>query len=245
MAFWAKLKATMTRAWVERSRLKIADEEKISFYIKDETRKIQKLKVQNISLGGIGLNRADFPNADLSRNIEAELRIESDKVSENVSSTASFKVLATIVHISETTVGLRFNMITPEFEMALEQYFKAELLGAKLNLVDKKYLKPENNILPIWLTDGRNNEIYILADKSGILNFHLNFMGHYVEGEKDKRVRVGHIIQTEKSQINKGSDLISMDPQVHKSSLSLARDFVSNARGIETPIQNELLKMLA
>ncbi|WP_448980043.1 hypothetical protein, partial [Klebsiella pneumoniae] len=94
------------------------------------------------------------------RNIEAELRIVSTIKNDHVPQASTFKLSATVVHITATTVGLRFNTISPDLQFALEQYFKAELLGSRLNLVDKKFLKAENGILPTWLTDGRANEIY-------------------------------------------------------------------------------------
>jgi hypothetical protein len=247
MAFWAKLKSTISGAWVDRTRLKIADHDKISFFIKDEAREIQKLNVQNISVGGIGLLREDFPNADLSRNIEAELRIVSTSKNDHTPNSSTFKIRATIVHISEKTVGLRFDMVTPEFEIALEQYFKAELLGSRLNMVDKKYLKAENNIFPTWLTDGRANEIYILADKSDVLSFHLAFLGHYIEGEKNKKLQVGQIADSSDSgKMNryKESDIIAMAPKAQETSLRLARDFVLNAKGIEPVLIEQILSML-
>ncbi len=247
MAFWAKLKSTLSRAWVDRTRLKVADHEKIFFFIKDEGLEIKKLTVQNISVGGIGLLASEFPNADLSRNIEAEMRIVSHARIENIPQSSTFKISATVVHITATTLGLRFSTVSPELEFALEQYFKAELLGTRLNLVDKKFLKAENDILPIWLTDGRANEIYILADKSGIINFHLGFLGHYIEGEKGKKLRVGQITESSDSErMNryKGSELIDMNPQAEETSIRLARDFVTNAHGIEPLILEELLSML-
>ena len=247
MAFWTKLKSTLSRAWVERTRLKVADHDKIFFFIKDEGREIKKLTVQNISVGGIGLLASEFPNADLSRNIEAEMRIISHSRNENIPQSSTFKISATVVHMTATTVGLRFNMVSPELDFALEQYFKAELLGTRLNLVDKKYLKAENDILPIWLTDGRANEIYILADSSGIINFHLGFLGHYIEGEKGKKLRVGQITESNDSErMNKykGSDLIDMSPKAEETSVRLARDFVLNANGIEPAVREELLSLL-
>ncbi len=247
MALWAKLKSSLSRAWVDRTRLKIADEDKVLFFIKDEGLQIQKLKVQNISIGGIGLLASDFPNAELSRNIEGELRIVSNNKPDNVSPSSTFKILASIVHKTETTVGLRFNSITPELEFALEQYFKVELLGSRLSLVDKKFLKTENDILPIWLTDGRSNEIYILAEKNGAISFHLSFLGHYVEGAKDKKIRVGQItnkVDSEDLNRYKASDLIEMSPKAEETSLRLARDFVSNARGIDAGIMAQVLLAL-
>ena len=248
MVFWTKLKTTLARAWVDRSlRLRIADPEKISFYIKDESLEIKKLSVQNISSGGIGLLLADFPNAGLGRNIEAELRIMSSLQSNNTQKFATFKVHATIVHVNESTVGLSFSQVNPEFELALDQYFKAELLGTKLNLVDKKYLRPENNIIPLWLTDGRDNEIYILADKSGIISFHLCFLGHYVEGDKESAIRVGQIAATmseDSIKKYKASDVIEMTPRAQQSSLRLARDFVTNAKAVPPEILKELLSKL-
>lgn len=232
---------------MDRTRLKVEDHEKIAFVIKDEGLQIQKLSVQNISVGGIGLLVSHFPNADLSRNIEAELRITSQTRAENIPLSSTFKISATVVHITATTVGLRFNTVSPELEFALEQYFKAELLGTRLNVVDKKFLKTENDILPIWLTDGRANEIYILADKTGILNFHLGFLGHYIEGEKGKKLRVGQITQStngERSNKYKGSELIDMTPKAELTSVRLARDFVANAKGIEASLLEELLGML-
>ncbi len=248
MAFWTKLKTTLARAWVDRSlRLKIADPEKISFYIKDESLEIKKLNVQNISCGGIGLLMSDFPNAGLGRIIEAELKIISSIQSNNSQKYATFKVRATIVHVSETTVGLSFSQVSPEFENALDQYFKVELLGTKLNLVDKKFLRPENNIYPIWLTDGRDNEIYILADKDEIISFHLCFLGHYIEGDKNTSVRVGQIAEPMSEDTfkkYKSTDVIEMTPRAQQSSLRLARDFVTNAKGVSPDILQALLSRL-
>ncbi len=248
MAFWAKIQSTLARAWVERdNRLRIADPEKIFFHIKDESLEIKKLHVQNISTGGIGLLPSEFPNAGLGRSIEAELRIESNSSADESPKSSTFKVNAIIVHVGVATIGLRFSQVSSALEVALEQYFKAELLGTQLKVVDKKYLKAENDIIPLWLTDGRENEVYILADNAVILGFHLCFLGHYIEGDKTGAVRVGQITAPTNEDTNKGyteSEVIEMTPRVQQISLRLARDFVSNAKGIPPPLMKALLSRL-
>ena len=247
MAFWAKIQSTLARAWVERdNRLRVADPEKITFHIKDESLEIKKLRVQNISTGGVGLLPSEFPNAGLGRNIEAEIRISGGSHGDSQKS-STFKINATIVHVAESTIGLRFTQVSSAFEAALDQYFKAELIGTQLKIVDKRYLKAEGDILPLWLTDGRDNEIYILADNAVILGFHLCFMGHYIEGDKTGGVRVGQMTATTHEDTIRGyseSEVIEMTPRVQQISLRLARDFVSNAKGVPPELMKALISRL-
>ncbi len=249
MSFWAKIQTTLARAWVERdNRLRVADHEKITFHIKDESLEIKKLRVQNISTGGVGLFPSEFPNAGLGRNIEAEIRISGGSHTNDVQRTATFKIHATIVHVGESTIGLRFTQVHHEFEAALDQYFKVELLASKLTLVDKRYLKAENDIIPLWLTDGRENEVYILADKTNILGFHLCFLGHYIEDDKAGGIRVGQITAPTPENTAPGyssSEVIEMTPRAQQLSLRLARDFVSNVKGIPPDLMRVLLSKLA
>jgi hypothetical protein len=237
MGFWKKIQDRLERLPTEREpRLRVHDQDKISFFIEGRE---NKLKIENISSGGIAIPRAEISTAQLDQTILGEILVSEEK--------HAFPVEAKVVHLSSHTIGMSFDLKTKELAGALSQYFRAEMLGARLRLVDKKYLKTPQNGEPLWLTDGHENELYVVFNEAGILSFHMSFLGHYVEGSLNKRTLVGQLAaktQDRKQNMQSESDLIIFNDDAREETLMLAREYVMNAAGIPAVRLEQLLKFL-
>ena len=235
MSWWQKLQGKKSRLAVEReARLRVIDQNKVSFLIKPN----QNVEIQNISSGGIAIPRTTLFNAEVGQIISGEL---------NFLKRQSFNLQAKVAHLSSSTIGMSFNEQTAELAIALNQFFRAEMVGARLRLVDKKYLKVPQNGEPLWLTDGQENELYVVFDQSGILSFHMTFLGHYVEGGPDKKLVVGQVAkgsEDRKQNMQAESELITFNDSARASTLQLAREYVMNAAGIPAARLEQLLKLL-
>ncbi len=76
-----------------------------------------------------------------------------------------------------------------------------------------------------WYTDGGTNEVYLVTDAEGLLNFHISFMGNYVEGGRSQRTRCGHVLE-EQADCFKRSNLIELFPSTSAQMLTYARQLV-------------------
>ncbi len=237
MGFWKKIQDRLERLPVEREpRLRVLDQNKISFFIEGRE---NKLKIENISSGGIAIPRAEISTAQIDQSILGQLSIAEEK--------ESFAVEAKVVHLSTNIIGMSFKLQTRELTKALSQYFRAEMLGARLRLVDKKFLKTPQNGEPLWLTDGHDNELYVVFNQDGILNFNMSFLGHYIEGALNKRTLVGQLAaktQDRKQNMQSESDLIVFNDDAREETLKLAREYVMNAAGIPAVTLEQLLKFI-
>jgi hypothetical protein len=236
MGIWKKIQDRLERLPVEReARLRVLDQDKISFFIEGRE---NRLKIENISSGGIAIPRSEISTAQIDQIISGQILISDEE---------AFALEAKVVHLSTYIIGMSFRLETRELSKNLAQYFRAEMIGARLRLVDKKYLQTPQNGEPMWLTDGHDNELYVVFNKEGILNFHMSFLGHYIEGSMGKRTLVGQLAaktQDRKQNMQSESDLIIFNDDAREETLKLAREYVMNAAGIPAGRLEQLLKFL-
>jgi hypothetical protein len=117
----------------------------------------------------------------------------------------------------------------------------------RLNKVDPAYLKPDPRGQVVWFTDGRHNEVYAVVDASGILDFHLTFLGNYVAGGRSKPVVCGYVKEDNEKDApgHKSSALIDSSGAPTSEMLALASVLIQNVDKMPLDLKNEFKKALA
>lgn len=193
----------------------------------------QPTALGNISTQGMGLLRADAPDAARGEWVEGRLIVSNDE----------FRVSGEVRHLSDSIVGCRFNGSFDELSLAIERYFRIEICALRLKQVDEAYLKKDPAGRVSWFTDGRQNEVYFVTDDSGIRSFHVSFLGNYIEGGRGKLLRCGHIIEDAPDQAtkHKGSALLDLSPETSDEVLKMSHLLIANLEKIPAD-QAKLLK---
>ena len=121
-----------------------------------------------------------------------------------------------------------------------------EICGLQLKKIDPKFLKQVPNGQIVWFTDGNANEVYFLMDKNGVQEFHLTFLGNYVEGGRNKALRAGYVVEEfdVKQTTHKGSDLLEMGPGIENEVLFLGIQLVENTEQMPKEQRELLVKLL-
>jgi len=148
-----------------------------------------------------------------------------------------FAIEAQIRHLNAVLAGCEFrnandatNLEYVRLKRTIENYLRVEILALNLRPVDPEYLKQDPRGMTYWLTDGRQNEVYCVVDADGVVAFHLNFLGHYIEGARGSSVRGGVVLENVSGERpgHKGSALLDMSHQPTPETLALAKSFVHN-----------------
>lgn len=219
----------------------------------------QKLDLSNISEGGMAVLHKGDPRFQKDGVVSGVLRIDKDE----------FAIEAQIRHLnmvlagcefrntkgaanleSKTVSGLASNISSgfagTRLKRTIENYLRVEILALNLRPVDPAYLKPDPRGATHWLTDGRQNEVYCVIDASGIVAFHLNFLGHYIEGARGTGVRGGVVLENVSGERpgHKASALLDMSRGLSSETLALAKSFVHNVVRSRPEMRNLLEKFL-
>ena len=202
-----------------------------------ETPKDGTIQLANISIGGMGLICAGGSPWAVNSQIEGTLKIDGQ----------DHKVKVVVKHAAQTFTGVQFEGTIGLLKKAIENYLRVEILALSLTKVDDAYLKPDPRGQAVWLTDGRQNEIYAVSDGSGLVAWHLNFFGNYLEGERGKKLRAGSVQEHEEKNDHghKGSAMVEISKSVPEEIASVARTFVQNAEKLPAPVREAILKQMA
>lgn len=193
------------------------------------------LKLGNISEGGFSLLE---PGGlyNVGETIPGALEIE----------TSRFELQAKVRHLDQKMAGLEFVKPSPDLVGAIENYLRLEFLALKLRSVDPEVLQKDPRGQVFWLTDGRQNEIYAVVGRRGLIEFHLSFLGHHVSANQDSPVRIGSMSESvSDSPGHKGSILIVETTVSTNDVLRLALVFVSNASDIPDRVRGLLIARLS
>lgn len=194
------------------------------------------VRLANISSKGLAIVRADAPRLTVGDELEGRLRIEA----------VDFEIAASVRHLTERIVGCAILADNPELRRAIESYLRVEILGMKLSKVDPAYLKPDPRGQVVWFTDGRHNEVYAVVDASGILDFHLTFLGNYVAGGRLKPLVCGYVKEDNEKDVpgHKSSALIDSSGAPTNDMLALASVLIQNVDKMPVDLQDEFKKAL-
>ncbi|MES2965914.1 MAG: PilZ domain-containing protein, partial [Bdellovibrionota bacterium] len=178
----------------------------------------EKLQLGNISQGGMLLIDPG-PIASAGANLVGQLTIEHD----------TFPIEGRFRHTSDTRAGVEFVKPGKELVSAIERYLRLEFLAMKLRRVDDMYLKPDPRGRVVWLTDGKQNEIYAVVGGRGLVSFHLTFVGHHIHATHDSGILVGAVDEGDSAENtnpgHKGSAFIVQETVAPKEVLRLALVF--------------------
>ena len=218
-------------------RVKISQLHKISF------RKLENpdkpIYLSSISTLGMGLLKRDTSLPKVGDHLSGQLDIEKD----------TFEVSCEVRHVSANIIGCQFAGPPSPLVHAIENYFKLEITGLELRPVTETVFKEDPRGQVKWFTDGKENEIYFVVDRKGILDFHLTFLGNYIEGGRNLTLKAGLI----------GDDFEVTDPSFrmeHKKAqllnlqkpdrriLTMASSLLLNTQALPQEFQAELLGLL-
>jgi hypothetical protein len=216
-------------------RVRLSPLHRVVFQRKENGR-VMTLRLANISRVGMGLIRQNIfgERGDV---FSGELQI-NDRF---------FAVDAEIKQASNNVVGCEFVQgATSELTAAVNGYFKVEICGLELKPVAKKFLKADPNGEVFWLTDGGTNEIYLVRDESGIHNFHVSFLGHYIEGGRTTPLQAGHVVEEFDTDVRglKPSSLLDVTRAIDSEVLFLGTLLIENADELSLEVKNQLLSCL-
>jgi hypothetical protein len=225
-------KETISRA----VRVALSPLHRILFHRKTDT-SVQEEKVGNVSKTGMGI--VYHPGLDaLSPGIRVTGELELDG--------KGFEVEAEVRHITRNILGCRFIGEPTELALAVQEYLRGEILGLSLQPVGVENLAQPDEGTPEWYTDGDNNELYFVKSPEGILSFHITFLGSYLEGGVDKKLRFGYIVNEGEGEsvLYKGSNLIHFEPEIPGGTDELAATIIQNVSDLSLQNRNRLLKFL-
>ncbi len=220
--FLARLmKSTNPRSFPSRPpRVRVTTLHRILFQrLRDSLR--DPLELANISTQGIGLMRRNVGAIQTGQKITGELMINEN----------GYPIELEVRHLSEHVVGCQFIGSTPVLTKAIEEYFRIEILALRLNRVDEAYLKQDPNGRVSWFTDGGQNEVHFVSDEQGVLNFHMSFLGNYIEGGRGRPLRCGHIVEDTRI-YHKGSALLDLSEPVTDEILELGKLLIDNVENL-------------
>lgn len=210
---------------------------RIQFFLTDPLLESRSaLAVSNISTSGIALIRDDGSHGSIQpgSTIRGEVEINSQL----------FPTQIEVRHLTNRVIGGHFLMPKQGLDEAIRSYFASELIGLCLNLVDSSILKKEESGTSYWLTDGRQNEVYIHWDKGLIQHFHLTYLGNYIEGSSQKPLRYGYVADETGRKAYKASTLIRLSSEIPEGIRESASKLVLNLRGLPGDVQKELVNSI-
>ena len=201
-----------------------------------ETAKNGSIQLANISIGGMGLICPGGCPWPVNSHVDGTLKIDGQ----------DHQVKVVVKHTTQAFSGVQFEGSIGQLKKAIENYLRVEILALSLTKVDDAYLKPDPRGQAVWLTDGRQNEIYTVSDASGLAAWHLNFFGNYMEGERGKKVRSGSVQEHEEKNDpgHKGSAMVEIASAVPEEIARIGRTFVQNAEKLPAPLREAILKQM-
>lgn len=213
-------------------RVKVTDLHRLVF------RPIEKkaeIRIGNISHKGIGFLREDLRGSKVGDMLRGNLEINQ----------TIYDVQAKVQQVTPAIAGCQFLNPTDFLEKAIQEYFRMEILGLSLNQISVEYLKADPSGRPVWFTDTRQNEIYYTVDQNGIAEFHISFLGNYLEGGRNRRLRSGHVIDYEKHENRyQGSALIDLAEGSNEQIVALATTMIQTMENMPLEEQQEFLRLL-
>jgi hypothetical protein len=238
MTFLKKIFGKKKRQFVVREpRVTLNENHRISFIVLSPSER--SIKLANISSNGLGAYRSDFgPIANVKEGDEIKGRLHVDQ--------EVFDVTARIRHVTAQMIGCMLASNGPDLKRAIENYLRLEILGLRLNQVDEAYLKPDPDGQVTWYTDGRHNEVYCVRDSTGIVKFHLTFIGNYIEGGRGRPIVCGYVKDGAANEPgHKGSSLVEESSVPAPEMLNLARSLVQNIEKMPADLKVEIQAVLA
>jgi hypothetical protein len=235
IAGWDKVIKKQQREFVDRQpRFSIRPLHRVVFHCQLENKR-HLLTVSNISKSGIGLLRRQFHDVEIGTTLQGEVEINGN----------GFPIEALVRHRTESVIGCQFKGSLSELSQAVHEYFRIEILALMLNPVSEAYLKPVSSGRAAWFTDGQHNELYFVFDDRGILKFHLSFLGNYIEGGREDRVRCGYIIEDSSAGMNKykGPPILDLKDSASAEMLQLGELLIDGIQKLP-PDQAHALKAL-
>lgn len=193
-------------------------------------------KVSNVSTTGTGLITETASRHPVGHKLEGHLEI----------GTTRYPVELEVRHVTDKILGCRFLGMVHEIRQAIEGYLNAEILALKMNKIDPSVLAPHPAGQVHWFTDGRANEVHFVTTEDKLVNFHISFLGNYLEGAPDVELRFGQIIDDRNSSKpgHKSANLIEFFEQVPDEAVPLALRIVNNLQGLKPAERAALIACL-
>ncbi len=190
------------------------------------------LELNNISTGGMAICRDDHEGVwQKDGVVSGLLKVDRDE----------FPVSARVRHVTQLIAGCEFVDPPAGLTHAIEAYLRVEILALNLRKVDPGYMKKDARGEALWFTDGRQNELFCVVDASGLVAYHVSFLGNYFEGGRDKKVKGGLINEdAEESRQHKGSALIDMNRALSPEMVRLAKSFVQNVEQLPLAVRESI-----
>lgn len=127
---------------------------------------------------------------------------------------------------------------------AIEQYFKVEICSLRLNRVSDVYLQRDPAGQVVWFTDGNQNEIYYVWGQSGIVKFHLSFLGNYIEGSPGSPLRWGYVVEDAAIHKHKRSSLLQLKEEASDEVLQYGKLLIENVKELPNDHAQRLTALL-
>lgn len=192
----------------------------------------------NISFTGLGLISAGQDRVLMvGQEISGDLKIGDQR----------FPIPLQVRHANEKLVGCAFGQENYDLRRAIEKYLQVEILAIHLNKIHESLLKADPRGQAVWFADGSGNEVYCVMDASGILDFHMTFLGNYIEGGRSRRLRMGTASEesAQGSPKHKGSALVlNLSSEVVPATVKVACELIQYAEKIPPALKDELTSLL-
>lgn len=193
-----------------------------------------KCGLGNISTTGMAVFRDANDGWHIGDLVHGVLRIDK----------AEFSVSATIRHISPRVAGFEFKEPSLTVVRAIEGYLRVEILALSLRRVDPAYMKKDPRGETHWFTDGRQNELFYVADARGVVSFHMTFMGNYIEGGRDRALKGGVVNESEDEQMHKGAALVDVSRKLSPEMSAIAITYVQHIEALPANLRTEIATKL-
>lgn len=213
-------------------RVVLNDFHRVFFALKRSDGVSVPLHVVNLSVGGMALPRIAVEGADVGLGFDGRLAVD----------TVDFPVSCRVRHVSENNLGCEFIDSHPDLRRAIESYLRVEILALKFRRIDSSVLKADPRGETLWFTDGGTNELHAVRDAQGLVEFHVTFLGNYLEGGRGKSLRGGFIqaSTSEKTFAFKGSDLLDLKP-VEPEMLALVHGLITRLDALPGDLRAEIV----
>ncbi len=213
------------------NRVQVRDLHNVRFVSKDSG----ELAIANVNSRGVGFIRPESLVLQVGQNLHGRFYVEGSE----------FDSQAIIRHLSAKVIGCEFQNSSQDLIRAIDNYFRVEILAMSLVLVQEKFLQPDPRGRVVWLTDSRQNEIYLVEDQNGIVDFHISFLGMYLEGQRGMATKAGWIVDDENlgAAKAKASALIRYDAASSVEIKQLGRLLVNNATDLDAEKKKQLLQL--
>lgn len=245
MSFFKKLfsgKASVNRRNPYPPRVRLTELHRIGFRA-TQPKVGTGFKLRDISINGMGV-LADEKDFRPGFEVKGDLTIDAE----------TFAVEAIVRHCSMGAVGFEFKAGfgqdgergRVELQRAIENYLKLEILALSFRKVDSSYLKADPRGDVSWFTDGKHNEIYCVTDPKGIVNFHVTFLGNYLEGGRAQPLRFAYTNEdvAEGKPGHKGSTLLDLSTAVDQKTLELVQALFESVESMPGELRTALIRQL-